>query len=99
MPATQTTPGQSPCSPDRRPPSTRPAPGPPRGAAPTTTGPQTQEPHVVPETPTELEQAVACKESYQPSINYLQDTPLVGDRQMRKPREFGASITEAEVRY
>src|SRR3954466_7306663 len=76
MPATPTTPGQSPCSPDRRPPSTRPAPGPPHGAAPTTTGPQTREPHVVPETPTELEQVVACKTSYQPTINYLRDTLL-----------------------
>src|SRR5215207_7482045 len=84
MPATPTTPGQSPCSPDRRPPSTRPAPGPPRGAAPTTTGPQTQEPHVVPQTPTGLEQVVACKASYQPTIKYLRDTPL--DRSGRDAR-------------
>src|SRR3954469_12569251 len=76
MPATPTTPARSRCSPHRRPPSTRPAPGPPHGAAPTTTGPQTREPHVVPETPTELEQVVACKTSYQSTINYLRDTPL-----------------------
>src|SRR3954465_10917451 len=77
MPATPTTPARSRCSPHRRPPSTRPAPGPPHGAAPTTTGPPTREPHVVLQTPTELEQVVACKTSYQPTINYLRDTPLV----------------------